>query len=369
MIPFAIWFGVGAMGLTVFLQGVHMFLFAPELQFFFRNNVLTAISMSNLETNPWSSGNYQWIFTSGWIIFPALALFASLCVLIRTVRGKARVDRFAVAFLHCYMYAAIVMIVMTIRENRLLEFAHFASILIPWLFLALGLTVFKVPDSWRTPKLGLLVALWCAISVDLLSPIGLYHLVVGYGLAPLYVAGIIGIALRLLWPRKTLAWIACLSLLAPVNFGFAPSYPGLAWRMESDSIAATRRVADAIMKIENRLPVDAYPSFWINNTDDRFTSEYRAIMCGFVAHGLSMYTYPEVEPGRVFQSGTFLILITQDKDVFDSANQKMSQAGMPLSLYAQDVISDAGVTYWLTYVRVLRAHSLHPGLGTGGARS
>jgi hypothetical protein len=110
--------------------------------------------------------------------------------------------------------------------------------------------------------------------------------------------------------------------------------------------------------------VDAFPRFWINNTDDKFSSEYRAIMCGFLAHGvLSMYTYPELEPERVYPPGTFLIIITQKQDVFDGANQKMTQAGMPISLYAQDVIAEGGVTYWLTYVRVLGADN--PLLGSG----
>jgi len=152
-----------------------------------------------------------------------------------------------------------------------------------------------------------------------------------------------------------LPWIMCVSLLATVSFGFAASYPGLAWNRQYNAIESTRRVADAVTKIENRLPMDAYPSFWINNTDDKFTGEYRAIMCSFVAHGLSMYTYPEVEPGRVFRPGTFLVLITQSKDVFESAKEKMSRAGMSLAFYAQEPVADGGVTYWLTYVRVLSA--------------
>ena len=363
IVPFATWFGLGAMGLTVFLQGLHIALFA-DWRFFFKNNMAFAISVSNLQTNPWSSGNYQWISTAGWIVLPLLALITSFWVLARYARLKQKLDPAVAAFVHIYIYIAVFMIIMTIRENRLLEFAHFASQLVPWFFLVFGLTVFKVPDAWRTPKLGLLIALWCVICVDLLSPFEFYRLVLGYGLVPLYAAGLIGITVRFLSYQNTLAWITCVSLLATVSFGFAASYPGLAWNTQYNAIESTRRVAQAVTKIENRLPTDVYPSFWINNNDDKFTGEYRAIMCSFVAHSLSMYTYPKVEPGRVFRSGTFLVLITQNKDVFESANEKMSEAGMSLAFYAQDPVAEGGVTYWLTYVRVLSAGSPQSGLET-----
>jgi hypothetical protein len=48
-----------------------------------------------------------------------------------------------------------------------------------------------------------------------------------------------------------------------------------------------------------------------------------------------------------------LVLITDNKYEFGAANEKMTNAGMPLSLYGQDFVSERGVSYWLTYARVL----------------
>lgn len=140
--------------------------------------------------------------------------------------------------------------------------------------------------------------------------------------------------------------------LSVASFALVPGYPGMAWTTEYDGLASTKRVASAISLIEERLPAEDYPVFWINNVDDRLTKEYRAIMCGFLSHGLSMWEYPRIDMQRVYKPGTFVILITEERDVFDAANQTMTRAGMPLSLSGQDLISAGDTSYWLTYVRV-----------------
>jgi hypothetical protein len=72
-----------------------------------------------------------------------------------------------------------------------------------------------------------------------------------------------------------------------------------------------------------------------------------------------MWNYPAVDPTKKYAPGTELILITRDRDVFESANAKMSSAGMPLRMWKQEIISGEGdapykpVSYWLTFTDVI----------------
>jgi hypothetical protein len=58
---------------------------------------------------------------------------------------------------------------------------------------------------------------------------------------------------------------------------------------------------------------------WINNVDDPMTAGYRAIMCSFLAHGLSVYHLPTLDARRVYQPGTYIILLTKGSDLFEAA--------------------------------------------------
>jgi hypothetical protein len=82
------------------------------------------------------------------------------------------------------------------------------------------------------------------------------------------------------------------------------------------------------------------------------TVEYRALMCAFLVPGRSMWHYPEIDAGKVYRPGTLIVLATEERDVFATANLKMTGAGMPLQLITQRRIADGGVEYWLTFVKV-----------------
>jgi hypothetical protein len=287
------------------------------------------------------------------MVFPTVALVASLGLILQHRRKRLALAPAAMAAILIYIFEFGFLVVMTLRPNRILEFDYFASILIPAMFLALGLTMFRVPDAWQGPRLYLLLAFSGAVFLAPLAKVGLYRTALVGGLTLACFIGAAAVAIRLIWPRQTASWIALVCMLPVAGFGLTPNYPGLAWRMEYDGIASTKRIAAAISRIEAKLPADAYPAFWINNVNGLLVSEYRAIMCGFQSHGLSMYEYPQIDPHRTYKPGTFVILITDDRDVFDAANQTMTQAGMPLSLYGQDLIAVGDISYWVTYVRVL----------------
>jgi hypothetical protein len=65
-----------------------------------------------------------------------------------------------------------------------------------------------------------------------------------------------------------------------------------------------------------------------------------------------MWRYPLVDEKASYPIGTPIVLITDRPDVFDTANQAMTRAGMPLSLVSQDFISKDGISYWVTVLNV-----------------
>ena len=360
MVPFLTWFGMGAVLLTVALQVLHRALYGSGSGFFFRNNVETAFFHLTLEHSPWSSGNFTWITSGSWIVFPVLAFLLCAGLLLQHARRIAVLQPVAMASILVYLFCLGVLVVMTIRPNHLLEFDYFTSILIPSIFLLMGLTIFKVPDTWQGPRLYFLVALCCAVCLAPLWKVNLYRMALVGGLTLTYAIGVAGVGIRLLWPNRTASWVVSLGALSVASFALVPGYPGIAWRAEYDGLASTKRIASAISLIEERLPAENYPAFWINNVNGRLVGESRAIMCGFLSHGFSMWGYPRIDAQRVYKPGTFVILITEERDVFDAANQTMTRAGMPLSLYGQDLVSARGSSYWLTYVRVLKRVSQAP---------
>ena len=351
---FVAFFSAGAIILTLCLQAIHMLLYGEGRGFFFYNNIATGLYHLTLAKSTWSSNNFDWIPRASWIVFPVLIFVLSIGLLLQYWRGATKLSTPDMVSIAIYLYCFLFLVVMTLRPNHLLEFDYFASMLIPPAFFVLALTVLKVPEALRGSQFYIFLALACGVCLAPLSKVNFYRLGLVHGLAFPYLIGLAAVAIGVMAPKQNSNWLLILCFLSFASFPLVPAYPGLAWRAQYDGLASTRRIASAIKLIESRLPLDAYPAFWINNVNGKFTVEYRAIMCGFQSHGLSMWEYPQLDKDRTYKPGTFLILITEDRGVFESANHTMSQAGMPLVLYGQDRIATAkdGVSYWITYAKV-----------------
>jgi len=146
------------------------------------------------------------------------------------------------------------------------------------------------------------------------------------------------------------SWLVGILFLSLATFGLTPIYPNNAWTVSYNGLAATRRVAEAVKTIEGHLPYDKYPVFWFDNFTNPYTTEFRAIMCSFLTHGVSMWHYPTVD--KVYEPGTLIVFLNNKPDVFEVGNLAMSKAGMPLSLRGQERIAFDGVSYWLTFAQV-----------------
>ena len=330
----------------------HRLIYGNPEHFFFYHNVRAALGIGRLADNPWSSGNYKWILSASWLVFPMLALVAGAGTLLRHKRLPEPRRMRAAAVIIAYVYAALVMAAMTVHEFRMLENDFFASILLPLVFLVLAVTVLEVPDSVSGLRFESVVVLSCLVCVLPLAGPGLHRVMLFAGLAAPRLIGAAGVLKSLRAPRTAAGWSFAVLCLSAASFGLVPGHPDMAWTVRYDGLAATKRVAAAVQAIDRRFSAGEYPAFWIDNQHSILTSEYRSIMCAFTAHELSMKRYPEVDGS--YSPGRRLVLVTETRDVFESANRRMSAAGMPLALLSQERITGDGVSYWLTFVRVLR---------------
>lgn len=323
--------------------------------FFYSNSIATVVSYSKLDKNPFSSNNFQWVPYASWLVFPVFGFLVCMGVWVQHWRRKLTLSRAAQAIIGAYLWNFIFMVVMTVRPNHAMEWDFVTNILIPGTFLVLGVTVLRVPASTRVsaPVFGAVLVVACVICLYPLSKPGSYRLLLIHGLLFPASLAVIGGALRLALPRHAWAWIVAVGCLACSSFPLVPMYPALAWHYHYNGFAAQARIGSAIDVIRKHVPRDRYPGFWINNYTDPLAAEYRGIMCSFIAHGQSMYHYPKVDAKRVYAPGTYLILLTTGPDPFQSANETMSEAGMPLSLVSRDTIAKDGITYQITCVKIL----------------
>jgi hypothetical protein len=345
-------FTAGALTLTLGLMTFHYLIFGAGGLAFQRLSIDTVRFLSQMRENSWASKSFS-VTYADWLVFPGMVAVLSLWLLIPGARRWLGLRAGTHTLLLMYLYFAVVMVVMTIRMTRLLEFDYFASFLLPGAFIVLGVSLFDFPIPSTKPWIWLVVAIMCAISIAPLAKPGLYVKppVLGAVAPGLLLGG--AVAVRLLRPKSLAALAVAILGLSSASFCLEPAVGGIAWRAPGDWMSATRRVAEAVRIIESRLPRDKYPAFWYKEAPPNGL-EYQAIMCAFTAHGTSMWNFPEIDAGRAYAPGQVLMLLNNAPGVFDLAAGAMERRGMPLSFLWEQAVTSAGVAYWITATEVRR---------------
>jgi hypothetical protein len=366
-IRFLSWFVVGIGITTLLMICASDLIYGGVSRFFYAGNWGAAMVNLTLKKgqNTWGSQNYDWIRTGGWIFLPILTFIASVVAAVRHYFFGVRLPRVYLGILMVYSYAFLLLAYLTTRENQILQFDYYASILIPMEFLALGVLVFRAPSKLSARWLWTVLLTSSAICVAPLWKVGLYLSGLGTNLLNHYLLGLAAIFAGLLW-RRRLTWSFALVGLAVGSFGLIPAYPGVAWNYSYNGMAAFKRVAEAIRTIDANTPPDSLPMLWFDNYTDPNTVEYRAVMAGLQVHGYSMQKFPAVDQTKHYAPGTEVVIITRNKDVFPGANEIAAQAGMPLMMRRQELITGDGfmpgtrVSYWLTFTEVLPQPKFDP---------
>jgi hypothetical protein len=317
--------------------------------FFFHEHLMTFLHFARLQNNPWIDP--QWYLGPGWLVFPALAAcLAFLCAAAVTFR-RLRLSKPAAAIIWFYLYCFAAMVAMTFRENRALATQYSASILMPGVFLTLGIVLFRVPETirpslfYRVTALGGLV---CVIPlVRAIEYLRIFH----WGFIVPMVLLVLAVGCWMRWrPSNRLSWAAAVVLSSVMSVGLAPA-SSPAWWMKYRGRDLSERVTRAMQVVIERVPQDRYPVFWVNDRDSQLLNEYRAIMCAFLAHGLSMEQFLKVD--KHYESGTRIMLPTQQRDATAAARYLLARAGMPAVVVSQDQIDYGGVRYWIAQLEVL----------------
>jgi hypothetical protein len=353
------WFVLGLAITTGLMAFANYCIYGWFSRFFYASTWAAATSQLVLKKgqNTWGMQSYDWIRTGGWILFPVLTFFAGVIAIVRHYFFR-RIPRLHLGIVLTYCYAFLALAYLTMRENQILQFDYYASILIPLEFLVLGVLVFRTPPRLSGAVFGAVLLISAIISVAPLWRVGWYSFGVGPNLLKHYAFGLAAIVPAIIW-RRSFTWAFAMIGLAAASFGLIPLYPSTAWTYSYNGLAAVKRVADAVMAIDENTPPDTLPVVWIDNFTDPYSAEYRSIMCAFQAHLLSMQRFPEVDPTKKYAPGTELILITRNRDAFPIANEGATRAGMPLRMRKQQLITGDGLlpgqrmSYWLTFTEVL----------------
>jgi hypothetical protein len=317
--------------------------------FFFRANILEAIYLgTKLTGNPWIDP--EWIHRCTWLIFPVLAALMSAAALLPAFRKRTG----GAPFLAFYLFCFAVMVFMTIRPNRLLAFDYRTSILLPGFCLVFALVLFRVPAETTRLQWLLVTACGAVLSIAPLDS----RLV---PLRPVPIVFVLGLAVALLalsyWnlakPGGVARWASLALLFSGISFSTAPPDTSVAWRTSFKGPEIYERTSRALKIIAARTPATLYPSFWISSLEyrARTSAEFRGVMSGFIAHGLSMWYFPAVD--KLYPAGSRLLLLTEQRDVVAGSAYNAAQKRMPAAVVSQDRISYGDFAYWITQLEIL----------------
>jgi hypothetical protein len=292
----ALLFAAGASMLTLALSLLYHHIYGTGFNFQ-PINLAILRTAAGLHQNSYANPNL--IAYADWLVFPGLTAALAAWILIT---GHSAIRLLVLSYLYC----ATVMLILTLSSAHILEYDYFASFLIPGAFITLGIFFFRFEDRWTTPSFWLLVAVTCAISLAPLAHPGLYKKppILGAMAPGIFLTAAFAIRIFRASPK---AMIIAAPLLAAANFCLAPAVGGIAWKDPRDWMSATTRVAQAVKIIQANLPYDQHPAFAFQQSDPG-TLEYQAIMCAFLAHGISELNFPVID--RRYPPGQIVIILS-----------------------------------------------------------
>jgi hypothetical protein len=243
------------------------------------------------------------------------------------------------------------MVVLTIRQNRLLAFDYRTSILLPGVFLVLTLLVFHPPESvsnWFFYAVGAAAA---CLSVAPLGFLFLHHHTPAWSFVIPAMLVLLALAcLRLIRGSTRWAWGLSVLLYSSISFAIVPTSKTAAWESTGRDYEMSERVSRAVRIIENRLPQRAIPYLWVDGADNRLGNEFRAVASALIVQSESMLKFPNID--RTLPPGAHIFTLSAQRDVVGGASYLLARRQMPAHLVSQDRVEHAGVAYWITQFQV-----------------
>ncbi len=357
VIHFVIWFGTGAAALTLVLGVVN---YRIDGNFWFYLPSILFTLQNATKAQPWHSADYEWVKHANWLLYAAVTALVIIAHRLRSIAaGKQDVTRAAGFFRWHFVFFSLVFVLLELKGMYMLEWAFYASYLIPATFLVVGSALLDI-DGESKPSLVVSVAAvilvlpwsgaglpaWTALSKT--SPALLFSIAVG------------AILLRAILPGSRFSLAACLIGFTLLNFYIRGTTGQSAEQSDRpdgarNAFVRMTRSLDAIDQERQGGRV----LFWYDTRDphsDEFDSINSFFLWGYTWIGRSFPAIDPVADERVTPGRMIAVLVTKgdSETVLEQANRAMKPRGLAVTWRARHEIEYEGVHYSIACMNLVR---------------
>jgi len=349
-------FSAGAISLTCLLAiinwslGGQFLFFLPSIQF-----TTTYVR----QPNPWRVSSYTWLLSAASLVLPAVVLVSSVAFLLARglIKGE-REDGAIPLFQFCFILTVIILSGWELAGLPVLQSPHYASYLIPTMFLAIGSQVARATQNLGSGQFCLLLgAIVCIIflpfSLSLNTPLAAYVSRWGFLLPILLgLAGLLSLSSRcrhLNVPGMLLLCAAC----ATFNMGLGTR----AWQKEP---ALGKDAFLAVVESEETIKIvdpNAAVLFWYDFDTRPLGNLYRSVSSEYLwAYRLFSEHFPMPDESRRKPApGMKIVILSTDEQALERADRSLKKMGFGAYLVTERTIRKGQISYDMIFIDVIVA--------------
>jgi hypothetical protein len=352
------WYTLGGVAFTL-LGCLASWKLTGRFWFFVPNFVIVNQLMA--APNPWSHSPLVWLKWADWLVLPVLATLAGLVRLVGLRRQGA--VRSSEVYYQVQLATALAMLVVwACRGEPVLQTFYYASLLIPFTYLAFGAQLAQRVDALSPARFRFLVGI---VLVGLTAPYALVRLGIGIHLhgwsaAIVFAVGLIGLLVPVFRRESPAVGWACLfvgfsSFIAAGNFESRLSLPGTAYFQTlahdhyrpQDTLRAVVRSMRAVRQIDPT----GHTLFWYNSTQPG-GALFSAVNSTYIwAPRLLGTDFPQVDPGRVRALGNQVVaILSLNPDAAALADASLAPLGLHARLLREERIQCRTITFPIRFV-------------------
>ena len=357
VIHFGIWFATGAAALTVVL-GVFNYRIDGNF-WFYLPSILFTLQNAN-KAQPWHSANYEWVKHANWLIYPAVTVLVVIAVWLRgAATGKRDTTRAAGFFRWHFVSLSLIFVLLELKGMYMLEWAFYASYLIPATFLVVGSALLDIDKESKPflivsaaavililPWSGTSLPAWMALSK--MSPPLLFSVAAS------------AILLRAILPGNRLSLAACLIGFALLNF-YIRGVTGQSGEQAERPHGARNAFVRMTRSVEaiDQERQGGQVLFWYDTRDphsDEFDSINSFFLWGYTWIGRAFPAIDPIANERVTPGRMIAVLSSKgdSETLLDQANRALRPRGLAVTSRARREIEYGSVHYSITCMNLVR---------------
>jgi len=344
-----LWGVLGAVALTVVLGAVNyeldgpFWFYEPSVQFVMKGASLVA---------EYKSPDLQWIWHAKWLLFPAVLLLSSLLSIPHFIRDAANERRTAFLMTGMLVFTAAFFVTAELTGRALIEVHYYASMLLPFAFLAGGANLLRLPEEWSVSRKSLFCASTCVVfPVVFWDPAGrVWSVEKKLGLPLVLALTVIAILWRTWQPRAASA-LAFLLL----TFG-ALAIASFMWLQQWPTGTELR---DGFLRINQSLSYirAAAPGgvrFWFDGKETNHL-EFRSLASVYLyQYSIINFNFPELPSDIQVPVNTTIVVPSTREDVPQLAANVLNGHDLKVQTISANAIARGSVHYFLYILRLVR---------------